>query len=417
MRHVCVIGAGIVGAATAYRLSREGWRVTLVDALAAPGLGESRANGAQLSYSYVEPLATPAALLALPRWLLSADSPMRWQPRWEVAHWRWLLSFVAACRWPQVRRTTAALLALSTLSRDTLHRWLHELPDLAAAAHHARPGKLVLYRDAGARGAVLRQLQWQHELGCAQRVVSADECRQLEPALAATGGGPIAFGVWTQSEEVVDPSLLAQQLARASGATLHLGVTARRFEHANGRVQALDLGQQRIAADHFVLAAGPASAALLRPLGAPPPIEPIRGYSVTLPVVDARAAPRASVTDQGRKLVYARLGGTLRVAGFAELCGIDRTLDPRRGQALCDAVRATFPQACSFDDPRPWVGLRPATSSGRPWVGATRWPGLWLNAGHGSLGLTLACGSAALLADLMSGRVPAVDPSPFQLTS
>lgn len=416
-RHVCVVGAGIVGAATAYQLAREGWRVSLVDAHAAPGLGESRANGAQLSYSYVEPLATPAALLALPRWLLSADSPMRWRPRCEAAHWRWLLAFVAACRWPQVRRTTAELLALSTLSRDTLHRWLRELPDLAASSHHARPGKLVLYRDAGARDAVLRQLRWQHELGCEQRLVSADECRRLEPALAATGGGPIAFGVWTESEEVVDPSLLARQLAQASGATLHLGATARRFVHANGRVQALDLGHQHIVADQFVLAAGPATAALLRPLGAPPAIEPIRGYSVTLPVIAPHAAPRTSVTDQRRKLVYARLGDTLRVAGFAELCGIDRRLDPRRSQALCDAVRATFPQACAFDDPQPWVGLRPATSSGRPWVGATRWPGLWLNAGHGSLGLTLACGSAALLADLIGGRAPAIDPSPFQLPS
>ena len=165
--------------------------------------------------------------------------------------------------------------------------------------------------------------------------------------------------------------------------------------------------------DHLVIAAGPATEALLRPWGWAPPIEPIRGYSITLPIVDSDAAPRASVTDQGRKLVYARLGAQLRVAGFAELCGPERRVDPRRIDALCQAVRDTFPGACRFDDPQPWVGLRPATPGGRPLVGPTRWPGVWLNAGHGALGLTLACGSAALLTSMMSGQAAPIPAESF----
>lgn len=414
-RHACIIGAGIVGCATAMALSRDGWRVTLVDAKPAPGQGESLANGAQLSYSYVEPLATPAALRALPGWLLSPDSPLRWRPRTDWSHWRWLASFVAACRWPEVQRTTQALLALSSLSRDTLHSWLREMPELASESLHARPGKLVLYRDAAARAGVERQLGWQREMGCVQRIVEAEECRALEPALAATGGGEIAFGVWTESEEVIDASLLAKGLALASGAELRFGEIAERFDQQRGRIVALQLGQRRIEADAFVLAAGPAVRMLLQPLGWAPPIEPIKGYSITLPVMNAVAAPRASITDQGRKLVYARLGEQLRVAGFAELCGTDRSLDPRRIEALCKAVRETFPDACGFDDPKPWVGLRPATPGGRPVLGATRWPGLWLNAGHGALGLTLACGSASLITDMMSGRRSTIDPVPYRL--
>lgn len=440
-RHACVIGAGIVGCATAMALSRDGWRVTLVDAKPAPGQGESLANGAQLSYSYVEPLATPTALRSLPGWLLSPDSPLRWRPRTDWSHWRWLAAFVAACRWPQVQRTTQALLALSSLSRDTLHAWLREMPAMAAESLHARPGKLVLYRDGAARAGVHRQLGWQREMGCVQRIVEPDECRVLEPALAATGGGEIAFGVWTESEEVIDASLLAQVLARASGAELRFGETALRFDQQRGRVVALQLtskcdpatlsdphggragagaalgtlATRRIEADAFVLAAGPAARSLLQPLGWVPPIEPIKGYSITLPVLQPGAAPRASITDQGRKLVYARLGDQLRVAGFAELCGHDRSVDPGRIAALCDAVRETFPQACGFDDPRPWVGLRPATPGGRPMLGATRWPGLWLNAGHGALGLTLACGSASLISDMMSDRRSTIDAAAYRL--
>jgi D-amino-acid dehydrogenase len=419
-RHVCVVGAGIVGSAAALALAEAGWRVTLLDAREAPGLGESRANGAQLSYSYVEPLATPAALRALPGWLLSPDSPLRWRPRSDWAHWRWLLQFVAACRWPQVQRTTGALLALSGLSRQVLDRWLQARPGLAESTLHARPGKLVLYRQAGARAAVERQLGWQRALGCEQRIVSAAECQALEPALAPGGGGPIAFGVWTESEEVVDAARLARGLAAASGATLRLGERALRFQRVagvrgqpSGRIVALHTDQGCIEADAFVLAAGPAVRGLLAPLGWTPPVEPIKGYSVTLPVIDPSLAPEVSVTDQGRKLVYARLGEQLRVAGFAELCGHDRSPQPRRFEALCQAVRETFPGACGFDDPQPWVGLRPATPGGRPLLGATRWPGLWLAAGHGVLGLTLACGSAALLAELMAGRASAIDPAPF----
>jgi len=417
-QHVCVVGAGIVGAATAYALARDGWRVTLVDANAHAGQGASRANGGQLSYSYVEPLATPPALVALPGWLLSADSPLRWRPRPEWAHVRWLMSFVAACRWSEVHATTRALLALSFLGRDTLHRWLADEPDdvLRLPSRHARPGKLVIYRNAGARAAVARQLDVQRELGCVQRTVEASECLALEPALRATGGGPIAFGVWTEDEEVADASQLADGLAKASGATLRLRVRAQRFETArHSQIAALQCENGvRIEADHFVLAAGPAASLLLRPLGAALPIEPIRGYSITLPVIDSAAAPRVSITDNGRKLVHARLGDQLRVAGFAELCGPHPQVDPRRIEALCAAVRETFPGACDFTDPQPWAGLRPATPGGRPLVGRSRWPNLWINAGHGALGLTLAPGSATLLASLMKGRgTPPIDPAPY----
>jgi D-amino-acid dehydrogenase len=416
--HVCVIGAGIVGCASAYALARDGWRVTLVDALSSPGQGASRANGAQLSYSYVEPLATPSALLALPGWLLSADSPLRWRPRPEWAHLRWLAAFLLACRGSQVRSTTQALLALSFLSRDVLHAWLQEQPPaMRKATRHGQPGKLVLYRDPSAFSAVQRQLAWQERLGCEQRLVVADECRALEPALAATGGGPIAFGVWTRSEEVVDAATLADALARASGATLLFGHEVSGFDLQDGTLKAARLGRGEgsIAADHFVLATGPSAAGLLRPMGLALPIEPIKGYSVTLPIVNSAAAPKASVTDNARKLVHARLGNHLRVAGFAELCGNDHTVQAHRIKALCAAVQETFPDACDLQDTQAWAGLRPATPSGRPLVGPTPWRNLWVNAGHGALGLTLAPGSAAVLADLMGQRPSPIDPHPYRV--
>jgi D-amino-acid dehydrogenase len=408
-QHVCIVGAGIVGCATAYALARDGWQVTLVDALPDVGQGASLANGAQLSYSYVEPLATPAALRALPGWLLSPSSPLRWRPRPDLAHLRWLAAFVRACRSAEVQRTTEALLALSFASRDTLHAWLRELP---GNVHHSRPGKLVVHRDARKRAAVQRQLAWQRELGCRQRLVGADECIALEPALAGVGRD-IAFGVWTEDEEVIDAALLAQALAGASGATLRLGQRALGFEQHG---KALRLEHDRIEADHFIVTAGSASAALLRPLGIALPIEPIKGYSVTLPIVRTEAAPRASITDQARKIVFARLGEHLRVAGFAELTGFDLGIDDVRIASLVAAVRETFPGACDLAQTQPWAGLRPATPSSRPLIGATHVPNLWVNTGHGALGLTLAAGSAALLARLMRGEPARIDARPYAVT-
>jgi D-amino-acid dehydrogenase len=414
-RSVCIIGAGIVGCASALAFARRGWRVTLLDARTDCAGGASFANGAQLSYSYVEPLATPAALRALPGWLLRRDSPTRWHPRVQWAHWRWLASFVRACRQAEVERSTRALLALSFLSRDTLDVWLGELPHLAEDARHARAGKLVVYRDARARATVERQLSMQRALGCVQELVSARKCVALEPALEAALLRELAFGVWTPGEQVIDGARLAQGLARASGATLLLGTRALAFEAGRGTVQALRTDQGRVEADAFVVAAGHESAPLLQALGLRLPIEPIKGYSVTLPVVNDAAAPTASITDHARKMVFARLGDTLRVAGFAELVGADMRLDDARIGALCRAAEACFPGACRVDDPQGWAGLRPATPGSRPLIGPTPWANLWLNTGHGGLGLTLAAGSAALLGELMSGGPASIDPTPYRL--
>jgi len=409
---VCIVGAGIVGCASAYALARDGWRVTLVDAASAPAQGASFANGAQLSYGYVEPLATLATLRSLPGWLLARNGPARWRPRADRAHWAWLAAFVRAS-WPAaVQRHTEALLALSFLSRDTLHDWLSAEPGLGPQVGHAQPGKLVLYREPGKRPAVQQQLQRQAALGCRKRLVSAAECSAIEPALKGAQG--VAFGVWMDSEELVDAALLARALAHTSGAQLRLGEAVHGLLQHGGRIVGVQAGTERIEADHVVLAAGAGLNALVRPLGWRWPVEPLKGHSVSLALARPADAPRVSITDHARKIVFARLGDMLRVAGFAELMGDDTTIDAARIGALCAAADAMFPGVCDTRKPGAWAGLRPATPGGLPLIGATPWPNLWLNGGHGGLGLTLAAGSAALLCGLIAGADPAIDPRPYR---
>ena len=401
-RHVVVVGAGIVGAATAHALSRAGWRVTVLEAGDAPASGASRANGAQLSYSYVEPLASPATLRKLPSLLLDPDSPLKLRITGEWAQVRWGWRFLLACRSRRVAQTTAALLQLAECSRQELARLCPVADD--AFAHH-QPGKLVLCDSEAALDAARRQVAQQAQWGCVQSVLSPAACVQREPALAPYAGQFVG-GVWTATEAVGDCHRLTLALLAASeaqGAQVHLNRPVTGWSRVGHGVAAAHTPQGPVAADAFVLANGADAPALARPLGLRLPLYPIKGYSITLPVTDPQRAPRVSVTDLRRKLVYARLGDTLRVAGMAELVGHDRRIDPARIEFLRRSVAETFPGAVdTHADPQAWAGLRPATPTGMPLIGQVGPHNLFVNLGHGALGWTLAMGSARVLADAVA---------------
>lgn len=395
--HAIVIGAGIVGLSTAWCLQRDGWRVTVIDR-DQPGAGASGANGAQLSYSYVAPLADPSIWRQLPGLLLSADSPLKWRLKADSGQWTWMLGFLAACRSEVARATTAQLLTLAAESRQAFERLLQE-EDIACdfAAH----GKLVLYPDARSLDAARRQLDLQARLGGApQQALSPAECVAVEPALEHHAPN-IAGGIHTPSECSADCLRLCQTLHErllARGVRFELGRTVHEWVREAGRLRAVRTDAGDITADAFVLAAGTGSARLGRRLGLAVPVYPLKGYSVTLPLTpDTSAAPRVSVTDLARKVVFARLGDRLRVAGMVELVGEDRRLDPARIASLHHTTRTLFPAlAASAVTAEAWAGLRPATPTGRPLIGHL--PGapanLLLNTGHGALGFTLAMGSA-----------------------
>lgn len=402
-RHVCVIGAGIVGSATAYVLAKAGHRVTLLEADNAPGQATSFANGAQLSYSYVEPLATPATLRKVPSMLLDPDSPLKFRPTGEWAQMRWGLQFMAACRQSKVEHATRALLALSFLSRDELDR-AREADDLQF--EYAQPGKLVVYADEAGLAGARAQVRFQKQFGCEQEVISAAECLQREPALAAYAEH-VRGAVWTPGEAVGDAHLLSHALvarAQALGAQVHYRSKVTQVQTEGDRIRAVSTPQGPVTADTFVLANGADAAKLGQQMKLNLPIYPIKGYSVTLPLKSPKAAPQISVTDLRRKTVYARLGGHLRVAGMAELVGHDLRIQQERIQFLVKCANETFPGACDLEaDPQAWAGLRPATPTSMPILGPARWRNLLLNVGHGALGFTLAMGSARLMERYLAG--------------
>ncbi|MGJ7507860.1 D-amino acid dehydrogenase [Variovorax sp. GT1P44] len=399
---VCVLGAGIVGLATAWQLNRDGHEVCVIDR-AAPGAGASGGNGAQLSYSYVQPLADPSIWKQLPKLLLSPSSPLKLRPQLDPLQWRWGMAFLAACNARTSRETTVRLLALAAESRAAFEAMR---ADVAPDCDFSATGKLVLYASESSLDGARRQLELQRELGSEQRLVTPDECVALEPALASYRGQMVG-AIHTPSECAADCLKVCMALVQAlqeRGVRFVLDTEITGFDMRRGVVAAVKTAAGDVEADAFVMALGTASHRLGRELGAYLPVYPLKGYSITVDVDPTPgAAPRVNVTDSARKVVFARIGSRLRVAGMAELVGHDASIPATRIETLAEATRAVFPDAGRLDELHPWTGMRPATPTGVPIVGRLM-PApsnMVFNTGHGALGFTLAFGSALKVATLV----------------
>ncbi|MGV7240603.1 D-amino acid dehydrogenase [Caballeronia sp. M23-90] len=414
---ITVLGAGVIGLTTAYYLNASGHHVTVVDRRSQVGLETSYANGAQLSYSYVAPLAGPGVLSKIPGWLMRHDSPMRFRPSADPALWRWCFQFLRACTRQRSLQSTRHLLALSFLSRSLMHKLVDNEPLLDF--DYARSGKLVMHRDARAFGSALGLLEFQRTLGCEQLPLDREACVRIEPALESIRH-EIAGGIYTASEDTADCyrfCLSLEKLLRGRGVGFEFSADVSALKHApGGRVEAW-AGTRRLPGEQIVVALGCGSTKLLRPVGIDVPVYPLKGYSLTVPIRSGDIAPRISVTDFARKVVYARLDERMRVAGMADLAGYSNALNRRRLDTLRLESEAVFPRAGDYAAADEWAGSRPATPGGMPIVGSTPIKNLWLNVGQGALGFTLATGCAQLLDDLIAQRPTAFDCSMFNLSA
>ena len=412
---VVVLGAGLVGVASAWYLRDAGHEVTVIERQPAAALETSFANGGQISTSHAEPWANPGAPLKILKWLGREDSPLLWRLRADPAQWAWGLRFLGQCTAARTRANIAAILALALDSRSRLKALRREL-DL----HYdeLERGILHVYTDPREFAAAIPQAALMRDFGCERDVKSAAECLAIEPALRDSSVA-IVGGTYTAGDESGDACLFAQRLAErcaTRGVAFRYGATVAGLEAPGGAVAGVRLaGGETLAADACVVALGSYSPLLLRPLGIALPVYPAKGYSITIPLDDGAVAPSVSLTDDGAKLVFSRLGGRLRVAGTAEFTGYDTSINAVRCAAIARRAFALFPRARprAEGDIVEWAGLRPSTPGNVPLIGPTSIDGLFVNTGHGTLGWTMACGSGALLADLVTSRPPGIDPAPY----
>ncbi|MBD8657450.1 D-amino acid dehydrogenase [Oxalobacteraceae sp. CFBP 13730] len=400
MQHIIVIGGGVVGLASAWWLLEAGHEVTLLERAPDVGSGASYGNGGQLSYRYVSPLADAGIPLKAFKWLFQADGPLRFRPEADLRQYRWLASFLAHCRADVNRRTTAKLLELGDLSRRAMASLSLVVPPERFGWRDA--GKLVVFRTRAAFDVAAAKPG-------AGQIWSPEECTAHEPALGAAQH-LLAGGIYNPGEAVADCHAFCVALAERLGEHPRFrGVvnsTALGLRAERGRITGIDTVGGLVTADAYVLAAGIQSRTLADTVGIYLPLYPLKGYSLSAPIRQDDIAPEISVTDFERKVLYARIGDRLRVAAMVDMVGEDLSLDAKRVAGLTRLVRETMPRAADYSQVSAWAGLRPATPSSAPIIGATRYDNLWLNVGHGPLGFTFACGSAAVLADLVQGKAP-----------
>ena len=274
-------------------------------------------------------------------------------------------------------------------------------------------GTLQVFRDAKQVVAVQKDIKVLKADGVAYQELDVDGCIAAEPGLAHARH-LLAGGLRLPGDETGDCHIFTQKLAalaEAEGVTFHYDTTIMGLEGTPGRIEAALTSAGRLTADAFVVALGSHSPALVRPFGIKLPVHPVKGYSLTLPIVDESRAPVSTVMDETYKVAITRLGDRIRVGGLAELAGFNLTLSPRRRATLAKSVGELFGGAGDLDRAQFWTGLRPMTPDGTPIIGATPVGNLWVNTGHGTLGWTMAAGSARVLADLISGRTPEIDTS------
>lgn len=395
---IAIIGAGVAGATSAYYLARAGHRVEVLDNQHEAGFGTSFANGGQLSYSYVEPMASPAILPKLPRITMGLDPAYVMTRLVDVQLMFWGARFLRNCTAARFEEHSARLFDLAIRSKAALHGILQ---DCALDFDYSRTGKLVLFPTKSGLDNAALSIDQKRQYGIEQARLSREECIDLEPALAGFGGD-FAGGLFASGDEAGDAGKFCRDLLKYCRD--RLGVSVRndfqvlRLVREGGRLAHLQTSDGIYEADHYVLAAGPAAVALGRTAGLRLPIYPIKGYSITLPA--NAAAPVVNITHVGHKIVFCKLGDRMRVAGFAEFAREDRALVYDRIRALAALSQELLPAACDYEAAlNGWAGERPMTPDGVPIVGPSKLANLSLNVGHGMFGWTLSCGASRALAE------------------
>jgi D-amino-acid dehydrogenase len=407
---IVVLGSGIVGTSTAYFLAEAGHEVVVVDRQEGPALETSFANAGEVSPGYSSPWAAPGIPMKALKWLFMRHRPLFIWPTPQPDKVRWGLMMLRNCTSARYELNKSRMVPIAEYSRDLLR----ELRVKADIAYDERSrGLLQLFRTQKMLDGTAKDIAVLERFGVPYELLDAEGCIRAEPALAQVRE-KIAGGLQLVGDETGDCFKFTNALAalcRQLGVEFRYRTRVDAILTEAGRVTGVTTDKGTITADAYVVAMGSYAPLLLRRIGIDLPVYPVKGYSLTIPVSDALDAPESTVMDETHKVAITRLGDRIRVGGMAELDGYNTTLRPSRRATLEHVVTDLFPKGGDVAKASFWCGLRPMTPDGPPVIGPAKYPNLYLNAGHGTLGWTMGCGSGRVLADMISGRRPEIDTS------
>ncbi|WP_417660935.1 D-amino acid dehydrogenase [Pseudomonas sp.] len=404
---VLVLGSGVIGTVSAYYLARQGFEVVVVDRQDGPAQETSFANAGQVSPGYASPWAAPGVPLKAIKWLLQKHAPLAIKATADVDQYLWMAQMLRNCTASRYAVNKERMVRLSEYSRDCLD----ELRAETGIAYEGRSlGTTQLFRTQAQVDNAAKDIAVLKQSGVPFELLDRDGIARVEPALASVTD-KLAGALRLPNDQTGDCQMFTTKLAemaRKLGVEFRFGQNIQRIEALGDRINGVWIDGKLETADRYVLALGSFSPQLLKPLGIRAPVYPLKGYSLTVPIVNPDMAPMSTILDETYKVAMTRFDQRIRVGGMAEIAGFDMSLNPRRRETLEMIVGDLYPQGGDLAQAEFWTGLRPATPDGTPIVGATRFSNLFLNTGHGTLGWTMACGSGRFLADTMASKRPQI---------
>ncbi|WP_343729308.1 D-amino acid dehydrogenase [Duganella sp.] len=401
---VVILGSGVIGVTSAYYLAKAGHDVTVLDRQPGPALETSFANAGQISPGYASPWAAPGIPLKAMKWMVQRHAPLSIKPDGTLFQLQWMWQMLQNCNAERYAVNKERMVRLAEYSRDCFKA----LRAATGIEYEGRQqGTTQLFRTEEQMDAAAKDISVLEETGVPYELLSREQLVSAEPGLARN---KLVGGLRLPNDETGDCQLFTTRLtamAEQLGVKFRYGVDINGLITEGDAIKGVKCGDELVTAESYVVAMGAYSTALLKDLVSIP-VYPLKGYSITVPIVNADAAPVSTILDETYKIAVTRFDDRIRVGGMAEIAGFDRTLNPRRRATLEMVVNDLFPGAGNTAEASFWTGLRPMTPDGTPIVGRTGLRNLYLNTGHGTLGWTMSCGSAQLLSDIISARRPAI---------
>ncbi|KGY12478.1 amino acid dehydrogenase [Vibrio tubiashii] len=400
---VVVLGSGVIGLTSAWYLNQAGFDVTVIDRQARSAEETSFANAGQISYGYSSPWAAPGIPTKAIKWLFEQHAPLKIKPSVSPELITWASQMLSNCQLDKYRVNKSRMLTIANRSRECLAKLNQEFE----LNYQGRSqGTLQIFRTNAQLKAVEKDMALLEESGTQFKLLDAEQCLKQEPGLTNMRGDLVG-GLYLPDDQTGDCYLFCQhlqQMAQQAGVKFLFNTDIDALITTKQNVVGVQTSQGVINADHYVVALGSYSKSILSPIGIDIPVYPVKGYSLTLPVINEQQAPTSTIMDETYKVALTRFDHRIRVAGTAELAGFDPSLPTKRIATLKHVVSNLFPQGVDFSQADYWTGFRPMTPDGTPIIGNTQYTNLYTNTGHGTLGWTMACGSADILTELMASN-------------
>ncbi|HIQ19118.1 MAG TPA: D-amino acid dehydrogenase [Novosphingobium capsulatum] len=412
---IAICGSGVIGVTSAWYLAQAGHEVVVIDRQDGPALETSFANAGEISPGYASPWAAPGIPLKALRWLMMDHAPLILRLKPDMAMLRWLVAMLGNCTQSAYAINKSRMVRLAEFSRDCLAALREET---GISYDERMQGTLQLFREQKQLDGIGKDIAVLKADGVPFEVLDRAGCIAAEPGLARSSA-PIAGGLLLPNDETGDCFKFTNALAdmaRAKGVTFLNNTTITAMVEEAGRIVRVETSKGPVVADAYLVAMGSYSPHLMAPLGLHLPIYPVKGYSLTVPIVEEAHAPVSTLLDESYKVAITRLGNRIRVGGMAEISGFNTDLPAARRATLEMSASSLFPGAGAMKEATFWSGLRPMTPDSTPIIGPTRLPNLFLNTGHGTLGWTMACGSAHVISDIIGGKRPAIEAADLALS-